>query len=68
LQTIGSSWDSYSTGDAKIEDIDFEKVKEYIKFANETGSNSNRNPTTNKRYYYTLATVRYRPIFRPRIT
>jgi len=37
LQTIGSSWDSYSVRDAKIEDIDSEKVNEYIKFANETG-------------------------------
>jgi len=37
LQTIGSSWDSYSARDAKIEDIDFEKVNKYIKLANETG-------------------------------
>jgi len=37
LQTIGSSWDSYLARDAKTEDIDFKKVKEYIKFANETG-------------------------------
>ena len=37
LQTIGSSWDAYPARDAKIEDIDFEKVKEYIKLANESG-------------------------------
>ncbi|HEC92017.1 MAG TPA: transcriptional regulator, partial [Candidatus Atribacteria bacterium] len=37
LQTIGSSWDAYSARDAGLEDIDFEKVKEYIKLANETG-------------------------------
>lgn len=37
LQTIGSSWDAYSARDAKIEDIDREKVRFYIKSANETG-------------------------------
>jgi ATP-dependent DNA helicase RecG len=37
LQTIGSSWDGYLTKEAALEDIDSEKVKEYIKLANETG-------------------------------
>lgn len=37
LQTIGSSWDAYSARDAKIEDINREKVRLYIKSANETG-------------------------------
>ncbi|HJH26797.1 MAG TPA: transcriptional regulator [Methanophagales archaeon] len=37
LQTIGSSWDSYSARDGGLEDMDLEKVKEYIKFANESG-------------------------------
>jgi ATP-dependent DNA helicase RecG len=37
LQTIGSSWDSFAARDSKIEDIDVEKVKEYIKLANQTG-------------------------------
>jgi len=36
LQTIGSSWDAY-LANAKIEDLDLEKVKKYIKLANETG-------------------------------
>jgi ATP-dependent DNA helicase RecG len=37
LQTIGSSWDSFVARDSKIEDIDFGKVEEYIKLANQTG-------------------------------
>lgn len=37
LQTIGSSWDSYAAKNASLDDIDLEKVKEYIKLANETG-------------------------------
>ncbi len=36
LQTTGSSWDSYSAN-ARIEDIDLNKVVEYVKLANETG-------------------------------
>lgn len=37
LQTIGSSWDAYSSREVKIEDIDYKKVGFYIKLANETG-------------------------------
>lgn len=37
LQTIGSSWDSYPAREAKIENIDIEKVKNYIRLANEAG-------------------------------
>ncbi len=37
LRTTGSSWDSYPARDAKIEDIDMEKVKNYIRTANESG-------------------------------
>lgn len=37
LQTIGSSWDSYPARDAKIEDIDIERVENYIRLANEAG-------------------------------
>jgi ATP-dependent DNA helicase RecG len=44
LQTIGSSWDSFVARDSKIEDIDFGKVEEYIKLANQTG----RRKTTEK--------------------
>lgn len=37
LQTVSSSWDSYPVKDACLDDINLEKVKEYIKLANETG-------------------------------
>jgi len=37
LQTISSSWDSYSAKVASMGDIDFRRVEEYIKLANETG-------------------------------
>jgi len=37
LQTISSSWDSYPAKNASLDDIDFGKVEEHIKLANETG-------------------------------
>lgn len=37
LQTVSSSWDSYPARDACLNDIDFEKVKEYIKLTNGIG-------------------------------
>jgi len=37
LQTIGSSWDRYLARAAGLEDIDLEKVKEYIGLGNESG-------------------------------
>lgn len=37
LRTTGSSWDSYPAREAKIENIDMEKVKNYIRLANEAG-------------------------------
>ncbi len=35
LQTIGSSWDAYIARDADLKDINYVKVDEYIKLANE---------------------------------
>lgn len=44
LRTIGSSWDS-CPADAGLDDIDIEKVKDYIELANETGRRKiNENP------------------------
>ncbi|MDI6792028.1 MAG: putative DNA binding domain-containing protein [bacterium] len=37
FHSTGMSWDKLPARDATIEDIDFEKVKRYIKKANETG-------------------------------
>lgn len=37
LQITGSSWDSYPIKDARLDDIDLGKVKEYIKLANTIG-------------------------------
>lgn len=37
FHSTGMSWDKLPAGDAMIEDIDIEKVKRYIKKANETG-------------------------------
>lgn len=36
LETIGSSWDSYLARDAKSKDLDIEKVRKYIRLANQT--------------------------------
>ena len=37
FHSVGMSWDKLPTRDASIKDIDLEKVKRYIKKANETG-------------------------------
>lgn len=37
LHSTGMSWDAFPSRDASIDDIDFEKVKRYIKKANVTG-------------------------------
>ncbi|MFQ6055565.1 MAG: RNA-binding domain-containing protein, partial [Methanosarcinales archaeon] len=37
LYTTGRSWDALPVDDASMDDIDFEKVREYIKKANATG-------------------------------
>ncbi len=37
LHTTDTSWDKFPAKDAQIKDIDIEKVKKYIKKANETG-------------------------------
>jgi ATP-dependent DNA helicase RecG len=37
FHSVGMSWDKLPARDATIEDVDFEKVKRYIKKANETG-------------------------------